>query len=287
MPRIRFGPAGKPISMKSDIVYAPRYLRSLGLSSMEYAAVRGINIDAVKARMLGEEARRNDVVLSLHAPYFINLSSTKREVVEASVIRLIEAVKVSAIMGAYIVVFHPGWYGDLSKREAVEKIVRNLREVAEYREQYGFRNVLLGIETTGKLSQVGDLDEVIEVSLRVEGTRPVIDFGHLYARAAGRFIVSENDVIKVVEKLEKNLGRESVNPLHVHFSKVEFNRSGEIRHRALNEKNYGPQFEYVCRGLYETGVDAVIISESPLLEQDALLMKKTCMDLCGPKCIVV
>jgi len=187
-------------------------------------------------------------------------------------------------MGAYIVVFHPGWYGDSDKKEAVERVVRNLREIAEHREQYGFRNVLLGVETTGRTKEVGSLDEVIEICSRLECVRPVIDFAHLYARSMGRFIVSKDDVLRVIDALEKP-GREYVTPVHIHFSKVEFGRGGEIRHRALSDENYGPEFRYVCEALCEVGIDAIIISESPLLELDALKMKQICAEICGSKCI--
>ncbi|ADM28767.1 Endonuclease IV [Ignisphaera aggregans DSM 17230] len=284
MPKLRFGPAGKPLNLKSDIVYAPRYLRSLGLSSMEYAAVRGVKIDEYRARMLGEEARRNGVVLSLHAPYAINLASKNEATVKASIERLKTAIEVSAIMEAYVVVFHPGWYGNASKRESLEMVVKNLEPVVEYAKSLS-ENLWLGVETTGRVSQIGDLDEVIEICSRLERVRPVIDFAHIYARSMGRFIVSKDDVLRVIDALEKSLGRESISPLHVHYSKIEYGRGGEIRHRTLNEDGYGPEFRYVCEALCEAGIDAIIISESPLLELDALKMKEICVNICGSKCI--
>jgi len=274
--RIRFGPAGKPLSLKStDILEAPAFLRSIGLDAMEYEAVKGVRIDEAKARMFGEEARRYNIVLSLHAPYAINLCSVKREVVEASVARLIDSVRISSIMGAYIVVFHVGWYGGLSKNEALEVAVRNLRPVAEIAEKAG---VWLGPETTGRVSQIGDLDDVIEIARRLDRVKPTIDWAHLHARYGGKFIISVDDVIRVVERLEKELGEYAVRPLHSHFSRIEFSKHGEVRHRSLEEKSYGPEFRYVCEALCETGVEAIIISESPLLELDALAMKRMCLE---------
>jgi len=189
-------------------------------------------------------------------------------------------------MGSYIVVFHPGYYRDApSKREAVEWVIENLKPVIEYRDSIGARNVWLGPETTGKTSQVGDLDEVITIAQKLEGVKPVIDWAHLYARYEGRFITSVDDVINVIERLEKELGSYSVKPLHTHFSRIEYGKGGEKKHHVLSEKDYGPEFEHVCRGLWESGVEAVIISESPILEQDALVMKKICSEVCGVECI--
>lgn len=287
MPRFWFGPAGKPISLKSsDILAAPAFLREMGLNAMEYEAVRGVNIKEEKARALGLQAKLNGIKLSLHAPYFINLAG-KKEVVEGSIRRLVESVEASSWMGAYVVVFHPGYYKDSpSKREALKRVIENLKPVIEHRDQMNARDVWLGPETTGKTSQVGDLKEVINISSSLERVRPVVDFAHLYARSGGKFIRSRDDVLHVVNLIEKELGSWALKPLHVHFSKIEYSRGGEKEHHTLSESTYGPDFTHVCSALCEQDVDAVIISESPILEQDALIMLRTCKDMCGDKCIV-
>lgn len=287
MPRYWFGPAGKPITLKSaDILKAPSYLRELGLNAMEYEAVRGVNIKEDKARLFGQEARSNNILLSLHAPYFINLAG-KKDVVEASINRLNESIQASHWMGAYVVVFHPGYYKDApSRRDALVKVIENLKKVAEYRDQIGAREVWLGPETTGKTTQVGDLSEVIEISRQVEKVRPVVDFAHIYARSGGRRVTSKEDVLEIVGLIEKELGEWAVRPLHVHFSKIEYGKGGEREHHTLSEEGYGPDFGIVCSALCEAGVEAVIISESPVLEQDALVMKRICLEMCGERCIV-
>ncbi|MGB9816228.1 MAG: TIM barrel protein [Desulfurococcaceae archaeon] len=287
MPRYWFGPAGKPITMKSaDILKAPSFLKEMGLNAMEYEAVRGVNIKEEKARALGAEARANGVKLSLHAPYFVNLAG-KKDVVEASIRRLNESVEAAYWMNAYVVVFHPGYYKDASsKKDALRRVIENLKHVAEYRDQIGARSVWLGPETTGKTSQVGDLREVIEISRSLEGVRPVVDFAHIYARSNGKQVKSMDQVVEILEAIEKELGDWALKPLHVHFSKIEYGKGGEREHHTLEEEEYGPEFTYVCRALCEVGVDAVVISESPVLEQDALVMLKVCRETCGEKCIV-
>jgi len=258
----------------------------MGLNAMEYEAVRGVNIREDKARALGNEARANGVKLSLHAPYYINLAG-RRDVVERSIRNLNESVEASHWMGAYVVVFHPGYYKDApSKKDALKKVIESLKPVVEYREQINAREVWLGPETTGKTSQVGSLEEVIEMALSVEGTRPVIDFAHLYARSGGKFITSKEHVLQVIDFIEKSLGSWALKPLHVHFSKIEYGKGGEREHHNLSEEGYGPDFRHVCSALCETGVDSVIISESPVLEQDALVMLNMCREICGENCIV-
>jgi len=287
MPRFWFGPAGKPITLKSaDILRAPSFLREMGLNAMEYEAVRGVNIREDKARAFGNEARANGVKLSLHAPYYVNLAGRK-DVIEKSIRNLNESIEASHWMGAYVVVFHPGYYKDApSKRDALRKVIENLKPVVEYREQINAKNVWLGPETTGKTSQIGDLEEVIEIALSVENTRPVIDFAHLYARSGGKFITSKDHVLHVIETIETRIGTWALKPLHVHFSKIEYSKGGEREHHNMSEEEYGPDFKHVCSALCETGVDAVIISESPVLEQDSLVMLNMCREICGEKCIV-
>jgi deoxyribonuclease-4 len=287
MPRYWFGPAGKPITLKSaDILRAPSFLREMGLNAMEYEAVRGVNIREDKAKALGDEARANGIKLSLHAPYYVNLAG-RRDVVERSIRNLNESIEASHWMGAYVVVFHPGYYKDApSKKDALRKVIESLKPVSEYRDQIGAKEVWLGPETTGKTSQVGDLEEVIEITIKVEGTRPVIDFAHLYARSGGKFITSREHVLEVVDLIEKRLGSWALRPLHVHFSKIEYSKGGEKEHHTLSEEAYGPDFKHVCSVLCEVGVDAVIISESPVLEQDAVIMLNMCREICGEKCIV-
>ncbi|MEM4541895.1 MAG: TIM barrel protein [Desulfurococcaceae archaeon] len=287
MPRYWFGPAGKPITLKSaDILKAPSFLREMGLNAMEYEAVRGVNIREDKAKAFGLEARANGVKLSLHAPYFINLAGRK-DVVEASIRRLNESVEAANWMNAYVVVFHPGYYKDApSRRDALRRVIENLKPVVEHRVQINARGVWLGPETTGKTSQVGELKEIIEISRSLDGVRPVVDFAHIYARSGGKYITSRDHVLEVIDAIEKELGSWALKPLHVHFSKIEYGKGGEREHHTLSEEGYGPDFAIVCSVLCEHGVDAVVISESPVLEQDAVVMMKICKDVCGENCIV-
>ncbi|MCY0868432.1 MAG: TIM barrel protein [Desulfurococcus sp.] len=286
MPKYWFGPAGKPLGLKSkSILDAPGYIRQLGLNAMEYEAVRGVDISVDKARRLGLEASRFNVKLSLHAPYYINLAG-RSSIVEKSIRHLTSSLDAASAMGAYIVVFHPGYYTYApSKRAALEKVIASLEGVVEYRDKRNYTGIYLGPETAGRISQIGDLSEIVEISRRFSGVRPVVDFAHLYARYMGRFVRSKSDVVGIVEVIERELGSEYLKPLHTHFSKIEYGRGGERMHHALSEEAYGPGFTYVCEALCETGVDAVFISESPLLEQDAVVMRDTCLNTCGENCI--
>jgi len=276
---LRFGPAGKPVDLKGDILKAPEFLASIGLDAMEYEAVRGVNISEERASKLGQLASEHGVLLSLHAPYFINLSSESKETVEQSVKRLADSLVAAEWMGAYAVVFHPGYYMSFTKKEALEKAIQGAARALEEARSRGAKRAWLAPETTGKVKQVGSLEEVVEMCSKLDACRPTIDWAHLYARSGGAFPKTVGDVLRAVELVEKSLGSSAVKPLHTHFSKIEFGKGGERAHRTMSEP-FGPDFEIVCEAYAEAGIDAVVISESPVLERDALVMKSICSSAC-------
>jgi len=272
--RTRFGPAGRPINYKGPTENIPEYLRTEeGLDAFEYQAVRGVKISKDKAQILGESAKKFDVLLSLHAPYAINLASSSESTRKASVERLIRSLEAAKWMGARIVVFHPGYYGKFSKEEALKLCIKMLKDARERADSLGFKEVFLGPETMGKLSQVGSLDEIITMCESVPKTLPVIDWAHIHARTKGG-LKSKDDYLKVLSTIEDRLGSDVVKTLHCHFTKVEFSDKGERRHRRLDEEGFGPHFEQLATIIVENGYSFTIISESPVLDKDAIVMKR-------------
>ena len=279
MGRLRFGPAGKPIDFKGKMEKVPEFLNKIGLDAFEYESVRGVRISQEKAEILGKEAEKYDIVMSMHAPYYVNLASLDDDIFNRSIERIVNAMIASEWMNAYVVVVHSGYYkGHESKREALNRVIEGYKKVIEELPEW-VKTPNLGPELMGKVTQVGDVDELIEICRNVERCQPVVDWAHLYARYEGKHVTSVDQVVAVIEKFEKELGKEAVNPLHTHFSRIEYGRGGERMHHTLDEKEYGPEWSIVCKAYKETGINAVIISESPILEKDALLMKKICEDI--------
>ncbi|HVP15815.1 MAG TPA: TIM barrel protein [candidate division Zixibacteria bacterium] len=273
----RFGPAGVPPSfrfMKAALADVPRLLQEEGLDAFEYEAVRwGKNPQIKKedAEELGLAAKEKDVWLSLHGSYFINFCGAK-QIVEASKQRLIACVTAANWMNAHVVVFHPGFYGENSPKQAFCVCLKALQEVAENIRSLGIRDVKIGPETMGRLFQLGSLDEVMRLCEMVEQTQLVIDWSHLHAREQGRFRTVD-DFRRVVEEVEIRLGTDVVENIHCHFTKIEFTGKGEKRHHTLEETRYGPKFEMLAKVISEFRLKPVIISESPILDIDAAKMR--------------
>jgi len=275
--RPRFGPAGVPQAfkeMKATLKDVPRLLREEGLDAFEYQAVRWGAKPQIKkedAEKLGFEAKESDVSLSLHGSYFINFCGGK-DTIQASIQRLIACATAAEWMRAYVVVFHPGFYGKSPQKEAFRSCLEALKQAVKAINALGIKNVNIGPETMGRPSQLGSLGEVLALCEEVEQTQPVIDWAHLHARDKGRFKTLA-DFRKVLEEIEERLGSKAVENMHCHFTKVEFTDKGEKCHHTMDETNYGPDFAMLAKVIIEFKLKPVIISESPVLDVDAIKMR--------------
>jgi deoxyribonuclease-4 len=275
--RPRFGPAGVPPAfkvMKATLADVPKLLRVEGLDALEYEAIYWGGKPQIKkedAERLGVEARKNDVWLSLHGSYFVNLCG-KKNVVEASKKRLIACATAAEWMGAYVVVFHPGFYGKRPREEVFKSCLTVLEDVVETMRGLGIKNVKIGPETMGKPSQLGSLEEVLTICEEVDQTQLVVDWAHLHARGMGRFRTVDDFRSAVVE-IENRLGGEAAKNMHCHFTKIEFTDKGERRHHTLDEARYGPDFWLLAKIIAEFKLRSVMICESPFLDIDAMKMR--------------
>jgi deoxyribonuclease-4 len=173
-------------------------------------------------------------------------------------------------MGAYRIVFHPGFYTTYTPQEALERCKGSIKKLLENLEFNGVKNFTFAPETTGKKSQLGSLDEIIDICQSFAHFAPTLDFAHLHARSGG-FIKSKDQYHDILAQLENEIESE---PLHCHFTRIEYSDAGERRHHVLMEEEYGPPLNSLLQVLIECGWEATIICETPYLEKDALVMKE-------------
>lgn len=260
------GTAGIPNSAKRrNTLDGIRRIAELGLNAMELEFVRGINLSAEAASKARELSKELGVVLTAHAPYYINLLSDKADVRKASVERIIESAKVAYIAGAWSVVFHPGYYGKHSSEEAVKVVREAVKHVVKVMVDMGLK-IWVRPETMGGLAEVGSLDEVIAIVEGIDMALPAIDFAHLYARSLGEL----NDVKgfrEVLAEVERRLGTEAVKNSHIHLSGIDYGERGEKLHLNFDESKFN--WRAVVEAIKEFKVEGVIICESPNLEEDA------------------
>lgn len=272
-----FGPGGNSADFpyKSSLD-APGWLAGLGLDLYEYECGRGVNIGEESARKLGERARQAGIGLTLHAPYFISLSNPAPESLEKTIGYVLSACRAADWMGASRVVVHSGALLKRTRREAQDISLRSLREVIKVCDGEGFGHITLCPETMGKLNQLGDLDEVLELCALDARLLPCIDFGHLYARSLGADEGREA-FARMLDRIAQALGEERASRFHCHFSRIEFTpKGGEKCHRTFDDHGgFGPEPEPLLEELACRGWSPAIICESAGTQtQDALTMKR-------------
>lgn len=276
MKRAKFGPAGSSLSFPGkSSVEMPLWLRTLGLDVYEYQCGKGVNVGEQTARTLGARAAEEMIALSLHAPYFINLANPDPESQKKTVGYIVSSCRAADWMGAGRVVLHAGSLMKRTRREALEIAKASLREALSIVDGEGLGHIALCPETMGKIGQLGDLDEVLELC-QVDGRLiPCVDFGHLYARSLGAE-QGEEATERILDKMASSLGEDRARSFHSHFSKIEFSlKGGEVRHLVFNQSDYGPEFTPLGRALACRGWDPVIICESAGTQaEDAVVMKR-------------
>lgn len=269
--RLRFGTAGIPLSTpKPSTLTGIEQVRKLGLDAMELEFVRGVNITPELAKKIKYVARKNDVLLTAHAPYYINLNAAEKAKVEASKKRIIQSAERLHDAGGWSVVFHAGYYLKQDPSKVYEKIKNEIKDIVKVLQDKGI-DVWIRPELTGKPTQFGNLKELIKLSQDVEQVLPAIDFAHCHARHNGKYNSIE-EWREMLSLIEKELGREALDNMHIHISGIHYSEKGERNHLNLQESDL--KWEDLLRVLKEFRVKGVVISESPNIEGDALLMKK-------------
>ena len=273
----RFGPAGNA----ADFPYktserAPAWIAAQGLDCYEYQCGKGVHIGEESARRIGAAAELAGIVLSLHAPYFINLANPDLDSRQKTIGYITAACRAADWMGARRVVIHSGALMGRTRRQAMEIALPALSAVLAACDDAGFGHIALCPETMGKINQLGDLDEVLELCGLDERLIPCVDFGHLYARSLGRED-GEEAMARILDKMAAALGQERASRFHSHFSHIEFTpKGGEKCHRTFEDDGgYGPDWTPLARQVAARGWSPTFICESAGTQaRDAAEMKR-------------
>lgn len=273
----KFGPAGSAESFKSmgykSSLQIPEYLNKFSLDCFEYQCGRGVNIGEEKAKELGSIAKDKGITLSLHAPYYISMSSVEEEKRLNSVNYILASARAVNAMGGDRIVVHTGSCGKISREEALSLAIDTMKLAIDALKSEGLYHIHICPETMGKVNQLGTLQEVMELCKIDESLIPCIDFGHLNARDLG-ILKSKEDFEGVLDQIENDLGKDRLKVFHSHFSKIEYTAGGEKRHLTFEDTVYGPDFEPLMELVYKKGLNPTFICESAGTQtEDAKQMK--------------
>ncbi len=270
-----FGPGGNSESFhqtKLKTTDAPFWIKAQGLDAYEYEAGRGFTATPELLRQLGQNAKEADIYVSVHAPYFISLSGIVPETRLKSISYIRESINAAECLGADIIVVHTGSASKITRTEALHLAADTLYKTLEAIPDNGVR---IGLETMGKINQLGTLEEVVALCKIDPRLVPVVDFGHMNARELGKRFYGKDDYRSVFDYIANHLSESSAKNLHCHFSKIEWSAGGEKRHLTFDDSIFGPAHEPLMEVLAEEHLTPTIICESAGTQaEDALSMKK-------------
>ena len=271
---IRFGTVGSPASTPKNggSTGGIARLRELNLSALELAWVQSVRVSDETCAKIKEAGATYDVALSVHAPYYINLNADTEEMWQAGRERLLAAARAGYKAGATDIVFHPGSYMKRQPAEAFSIATERLREVADALRKEEVA-VTLRPETMGKSALLGTLQDAITWSREIAGVLPCVDFAHLHARAGDGSFNSYAEFDAALKLIEAGLGERGLKHMHIHFSGIAYTSKGEKNH--LNLADADIKYKDLFRALTDCGAAGRVLSETPNMEEDAVLMQTT------------
>lgn len=266
--KLNFITAGMPIRTgKGSYPQAFDVLKEMNLDGMELEFVHGVRMSDDNRIFVKEMAK--NFVITAHGPFYINLNSKEEEKIEASVQRIIDTAAVAAQAGAFSITYHAAFYMGRDKETVFEQVKTQTKRIIDILENEKIK-VWVRPETTGKATQWGDIDEIINLSKEFEQVLPCVDFSHLHARSAGEYNTYD-EFSKVLEKIGNNIGQYALENFHGHLAGIEYTAKGEKQH--LNLENSDMNYKDLIKVMKKFGVKGALVCESPNIEDDCKLLK--------------
>ena len=255
MGRLRFGPARIPSRESPEAAVARLVER--GCSACEIDFESGFWMDYPWAELLGAQAREHDVALSVHAPLFAFPGHPDERKSKQALGALDRTAGIAAAAGAEVVVIHPGFWLGRDRAQTLDDVVAwlgVLRERLETKE----RAVPFGIEVMGRVSELGSLEDCVEIAARLDWVRPVIDFAHMHATSDGAYLDADA-FATALEQADAVI--EPGAPFHIHFSDIAYANRNETKHLPYGEGTL--RADPLRDALARFERPATVISESP------------------------
>ena len=276
----RFGTVGSPKSTPRNpggSVGGVIRLRELDLGALELGWVRSVRVSEKTCAAIKSKGEEQDVLVSVHAPYYINLNADEEEWPKSRK-RLMDAAHFGNLAGATDIVFHPGSYFDRPPEEVLPGAIQRLAGCVEELREAG-NPVTLRPETMGKSAMLGSLEDTLQMSREIDGVEPCLDFAHLHARPGDGTMNTYDEWVSVLEKLAGALGEGSLQDIHAHLSGIEYTEKGEQNHLLIEESDFDTGALF--KALRDFKCSGRILCESPNLEDDALVMQEKWRQVAG------
>jgi deoxyribonuclease-4 len=268
--KILFGTAGIPHSTpkKNNPVEGVRTIHKLGLDCMQLEFAHGVRMKEEVSSALRKVSYELNIPLTSHGPYYINLNAREQDKIDSSVERIIQTAKISDLCGAESMTFHAAFYMKDSPYDVFDLVEKSLAVIEERLSKLDI-DIQLRPELTGKTSQFGSLEELIQLTKSINTCHPCMDFSHLYARS-GKFN-TEEEFDEVINVLKGELGAKALQSMHIHISGISSNSKGDLKHLNLEQSEFN--WRELLKSLKKNDCRGYMICNSPNLEVDAKMLK--------------
>jgi deoxyribonuclease-4 len=275
-----FGTVGSPAATPArpgGTVGGIQYTASIGLEALELAWVNGVRVSEATCAAIKQAGGENEIALSVHAPYYINLNSDNEKWPRLRTY-LMDAAHFGHLAGATDIIFHPGTYFGRPVEDVMKVTIPRLRGCVDELQTAG-NPVTLRPEISGKAAMLGSLADVLEMAKSIPGIIPCIDFAHLHARLGDGAMNSYAEWISALDLYRSSLGELAMQRLHIHLSGINYGPKGEKNHLVMEEADL--DFRNLMRALHDSGAQGRIMCESPVMEVDALKFKALWLEVSG------
>lgn len=278
----KFGTVGSPSGTPKKpggSVGAITFSKSIGLNALELGWVQSVRVTEATCAAIKSAGEEHSVDLSVHAPYFINLNANDEEWPKSRK-RLMDAAHYGCLAGATDIIFHPGSYFTNDPLEVLKIAIPRLQGCVDELKKNGDK-VTLRPETMGKSAMLGSFEDAVAMSKAMDMVQPCLDFAHLHARPGDGTMNTYDEWSRLLEFYGRELGEKSLKQLHIHLSGIEYGPKGEKNHLKLADADL--DMKALFKALNQFGCGGRILCESPIMEEDALIMKKTWIKVSGEK----
>ncbi len=278
----RFGTVGSPSGTPKKpggSVGAIEFSKSIGLNALELGWVQSVRVTEATCALIKSAGEEQGVALSVHAPYFINLNASDEEWTKSRK-RLMDAAHYGWLAGATDIIFHPGSYFMNDPLEVLKVAIPRLKGCVDDLKKNGDA-VTLRPETMGKSAMLGSFEDAVAMSKAMDMVMPCLDFAHLHARPGDGTMNTYDEWSRLLEVYARELGEKALKRLHIHLSGIEYGPKGEKNHLKFADADL--DMKALFKALNRFGCGGRILCESPIMEEDALVMKKTWMKISGEK----
>lgn len=271
MDTLKFVTAGQPIcNGTAGYKRAFEILEELGLDGMELEFVHGVRMTEANQNLVRDIVKEKNMVITAHGPYYINLNSKEDAKIEASVKRILDTARMGQSLGAFSVTYHAAFYMGKSSKEVSERVHKSMEEICTVLDEEKL-DIWVRPETTGKPTQWGNLEEIVELSKNFKQVLPCVDFSHLHARTNGLYNTYD-EFCAIFDTIGTELGDYALNNFHAHIAGIEYGEKGEKKHLLLEESDMN--YKDLLKAFKKFDVKGVVVCESPIMEKDAVILKE-------------